>query len=137
MYERCGTFQGSLPRVLSAIDNFSFFWAPQGYWCVDGRKSPIEKVLAPLVEGCFPGEWAFSMLVKLEQGNFIPPHHDKPLQETRRHLILSTDEYSWCMHDNVWQQLEAGGIYTMEPQYVHAAINWGATPRIHLVVDSK
>lgn len=138
-YERCGTYTGPLDAALDAVDSFTYYWAPQGYWCVDGRKSPIEEQLRPLVDDCFPGDWAFTMLVKLEQGNTIPPHCDKPLAAgiVRRHLVIATDPSSWCMHGGEWQQLDAGGIYLMDPQYIHAAINWGVTPRIHLVVDSR
>ena len=137
-YQLEGEWMGDVNDVLDAIKAFDYYWAPQGYWAVDGRKSAIEQRLRPLVGNAFDDRWVFSMIVKLEEGNFIPPHEDKPLAPgvTRRHLVLSANDKSWCMHGNEWQQLDVGGVYTMEPQYVHAAINWGVEPRIHLVVDS-
>lgn len=126
----CGYFE------VDETPAFEYKWAPQGYWIVDGREHPLEAVFAHLP---VPGKWQFSMLTKLEQGDSIPPHSDKPLAEglTRYHFVLSTDPHSWCMHDGEWQQLQAGSFYTMEPTRTHAAINWGNTPRIHLVVDTK
>lgn len=137
MYERVGTLDGDRDELTARASSFEFYWAPQGYWAVDGRVAPLEEVLGPYVKGYVGPRWDFSMLVKLEQGNTIPPHTDKALATglTRYHFVLSTDPYSWCMHDGVWQQLEAGGVYTMRPELIHAAINWGATPRLHLVVD--
>ena len=137
MYEFVTEYNG--PPLYALAESFEYYWAPQGYWCVDGRKSPLEAAFHPLVTPWIPGDrWVFSMLVKLEEGNYIPPHADKPLAPgvTRYHLVLSTNPLSWCMHSNEWQQMLASTVYTMEPQFVHAAINWGVTPRIHLVVDT-
>ena len=136
MYAYQGDYRGQSLSMLA--ESFEYYWAPQGYWCVDGRFSPIEPAFRELVGNAIPGTWGFTMLTKLEQGNYIPPHNDKPLAEgvTRYHLVLQSNEHSWCMHDNQWQQMAAGGVYTMNPQYVHAAINWGATPRVRLVVDT-
>lgn len=137
MYEPDGSY--SVDEVLVAADSFEYYWAPQGYWAVDGRVSPIEATLRGYVDSVFPGEWVFSMLVKLTTGDSIPPHCDKPLADgvVRRHLVLATNPLSWCMHDYTWQQMETGGVYTMRPEFIHAAINWGSTPRLHLVVDTK
>ena len=138
MYVLDGEHRGT-QQVLSLLDQFEYKWAPQGYWIVDGREHPLENTVGPLVYDHLPPTWVFAMVIKLECGNSIPPHCDKPLAAgvTRRHLVLDTNDSSWCMHNNRWQQMELGGVYTMEPQFVHAAINWGVTPRIHLVVDSK
>ena len=132
MYVEVGEFADAA-TLCDVANAFEYYWAPQGYWGVDGRFSALESTFRSLV----PGQWVFSMLTQLREGNSIPPHADKPLSPwvTRYHYVLGSNDYSWCMHDGVWQQLLPGHIYTMEPQYVHAAINWGATPRTHLVVD--
>ena len=138
MYELCGKYNGDVAYLEALAEAFVYKWAPQGYWIVDGREHPVEKALGPLVYDLMPAPWAFTMITKLTQRDMIPPHNDKPLPVgvTRRHLIIATNDNSWCMHGGTWQQMQAGEVYTMEPQYVHAAINWGATPRIHLVVDT-
>lgn len=137
MYEHIGTHPDVAP-ILHLVNSFEYKWAPQGYRIVDGRERPLESTVHDLA-GIPGGPWVFSMVIKLEQGDNIPPHCDKPLPVgvTRYHLVLQSNDMSYCMHDGDWQQLAAGGLYIMNPRLLHAAINWGNTPRIHLVVDTE
>jgi aspartyl/asparaginyl beta-hydroxylase (cupin superfamily) len=77
------------------------------------------------------------MLVVLRPGGNIGMHVDVPEAEglTRYHLVLSTNDRCWSYHDGDWQQLESGGIYTVDPTRLHASINWGESMRVHLVAD--
>lgn len=62
-------------------------------------------------------------------------HVDPPLPAPRLHLPLAVNPGCWSFSDGVWQQLEVGGVYRMNPAVVHGAVNWGPTPRIHLMLD--
>ena len=53
----------------------------------------------------------------------------------RYNVVLQTNQRCWNFHDGDWQQLELGGIYTMDASKEHASINWGDTERVHLVLD--
>ena len=53
----------------------------------------------------------------------------------RFHLVIQTNPDCWMLHDGQWQQLEPGGIYTLDPLIPHASVNWGNEPRVHFVVD--
>jgi len=43
----------------------------------------------------------------------------------------------WSFHDGVWQQLDVGLAYEMDPTIVHGAVNWGASTRLHLMIDTE
>jgi hypothetical protein len=79
------------------------------------------------------------MLVALRPwGGNTPMHVDELEREglARYHLVLQTNDRCWNFHDGDWQQLELGGVYTIDVSRNHASINWGATLRVHLVVDA-
>ena len=86
-----------------------------------------------------PGAWRAAMAVIIPPRGAIPLHADLPLGEgwTRYHLVLQTNVNAWSFHDNSWQQLALGGIYSVDPAQQHASMNWGETDRIHLVVDTQ
>lgn len=63
-------------------------------------------------------------------------HKDAPILGTRVHLPLVWNPGCWAFHDGTWQQLREGQAYRMDPGRVHGAVNWGATVRLSLVVDS-
>lgn len=62
-------------------------------------------------------------------------HTDPPLPAPRLHLPLVVNPGCWSFSDGHWQQLAVGEVYRMDPSVVHGAVNWGATPRIHLMLD--
>jgi hypothetical protein len=90
----------------------------------------------PLLQDKFPGEWTKCFLAIIFPNGSIMPHKDLDVAgQIRTHLVLQTNPDCWNMNDNIWTNLEEGGIYTMDQTLVHASINWGTEPRIHLVVD--
>src|SRR5689334_13345040 len=56
----------------------------------------------------------------------IPLHCDAPISGTRFHIPLQSNDGCWSLHDGLWQQLEVGRIYEMDPTLPHGAVNWGA-----------
>ncbi len=67
----------------------------------------------------------------------IVGHTDHPdnVHGLRLHMPLQLNPGCWVFHDGTWQQLELGRSYAMDPTKEHGAVNWGATVRLHLVVD--
>ena len=65
----------------------------------------------------------------------IVGHCDPPVAGTRYHCPLKTNDGCWVFHGEDWKQLVAGYWYAMDPTVFHGAVNWGATTRLHLVVD--
>jgi len=70
-------------------------------------------------------------------GGFITKHRDGIPSGVRHHLVVQTNPDAWVYHDGQWQQCEQNGIYTMNPNCFHAAVNMGQKPRTHFVVDIK
>lgn len=76
--------------------------------------------------------------VTLGPSQQIVAHVDAPYTEQpfdRYHIPVATNRQCWSFADGVWQHLAVGGIYWMDPTAEHGAVNWGATPRVHLLVD--
>ena len=125
-----------LPALTTLALHFDYTVSPSGYGLADGRFQPVEYTFRPYVERIFPAQWKMSMLVALHQGASIEPHEDKD-QLPRYHVVLQTNEKSWSYSAPHWQQLTAGGVYLMDPRVTHASINWGAEPRVHLIIDTE
>ena len=53
----------------------------------------------------------------------------------RYHIPLQINPGCWVFSDCVWQQLELGVVYEMDPTKPHGAVNWGDTVRLHLLID--
>lgn len=107
-----------------------------------GTTGSVETIQAfrPLLCTCFTGEWTYAICAVVWQNGTIPPHQDGDTQtqkSIRYHLVIDTNPDAWVMHGGHWQRLAQDMIYTMDPLMVHAAVNWGARPRIHLVVDVR
>lgn len=62
-------------------------------------------------------------------------HTDAPIRGRRLHLPLQTNDGCWSVSDGVWQQLQVGFGYWLDPTRPHGAVNWGTEVRLHLVVD--
>lgn len=133
MYTRVETYAGA-----SMLEPYVAVLAPwqqvQGY-----GTTPSEETLAvfvPLLHTSFPGLWVYAICAVIWPNGTIPPHQDTHTTGSQRfHLVLSTNPDAWVWHDGIWQQLEQDGVYTMDPEKVHAALNWGTLPRVHLVFD--
>lgn len=85
-----------------------------------------------------PKVWEMSMLTAVKAlGGTLSFHLDEfnTKSHVRYHVVLQSNPRCWVHHDGEFQLLEVGGVYTMDPTKYHAAVNWGETDRIHLVVD--
>lgn len=137
MYVRRSTTTGTVDAT--ALARVPVTWNPPGWGSYSGLD--LQTRIGPLV----PGIWRLAMLVGLQPQGTIPRHRDAPADENglagmaldRWHVVLVTNPHAWCYHGGVWQHLERGGIYAMDPTVDHAAVNWGDTVRWHLVVDTE
>lgn len=93
--------------------------------------------LEPLLREYWPeiGTISYMTVVALYPSSQIVRHADAPIRGIRHHIPLQQNEQCWSFHDGVWQQLQLERIYTMDPTLPHGAVNWGATVRLHLIVD--
>ena len=140
MYEWVGSYDGKSPlqEMADRLASFDVAWAPDGHGTTTEHLTLIRDAFKADLDVVLPGDWAYSMLVSLQpNGGSIPIHTDLPLRDglVRHHLVLQTNDRCWNFHGGHWQQLELGGIYTVDPMVEHASINWGETQRVHLVVD--
>ena len=107
---------------------------PLRYATTDVKKT--NEVFHEHLKDLFPGEWIKCFCSIINPDGSIMPHADVDANgRTRCHLVLKTNKDCWHMHDNEWQQLKEGEVYSMDPTKVHAAINWGEEPRVSFVVD--
>lgn len=83
------------------------------------------------------GPWASVYFVVLAPSRQIGGHCDPPVPSRRFHLPLIVNPGCWSFHGGVWQQLAVGGVYEMDPTIEHGAVNWGASTRLHLIVDTE
>ncbi len=143
MYERVGTYDGRIPlqELANRLDSFDWWWSADDYHygTTTEHLVAVRDAYKPDLGEIIPGDWAYSMLVGIKpNGGMIRFHHDLKQREelVRYHLVLSTNDKCWNFHDGDWQQLELGGIYTIDETKEHASINGGETLRLHLVVDA-
>lgn len=134
---RVGTFKGPIEEMATQAAALQLDVSPLGYGSTSDRFEQVRAKFYPYVEAVLGGEWLYSMVTVIQTNGSIPPHKDAPLRGRfqRYHLVLQTNENAWNYHDGDWDRLEVGGIYLLDQTKVHGAINWGAKPRIHLVVD--
>lgn len=83
----------------------------------------------------FPGVWTGAGVVVLQPSQQLVAHRDPPIVGVRTHIPLVLNDQCWVFHDGAWRQLEEGHLYQMDPTDWHGAVNWGSTPRVHLMVD--
>lgn len=67
----------------------------------------------------------------------IVAHRDPPILGVRYHVPLQTNPGCWSFHGGLWQQLQVGHVYRMDPTELHGAVNWGSEVRLHLIVDTE
>ncbi len=100
------------------------------------RMTPIAGAQA-IVGASIPGLWAQALIVVLLPSAQLVGHCDPPIAGTRVHLPIVSNADCWSFSDGVWQQLVIGTGYAMDPTKPHGAVNWGATPRLHLMIDTR
>ena len=95
----------------------------------------VAEAFKPHVGFLVPGAWSHCFLSVVWHNGSIAPHEDSD-PGWRRHLVLQTNPDAWWLHDGTWQQLQEGGLYTMDPTKPHASVNWGHPPRTLLIIDT-
>lgn len=137
MYYRVGTYAGRVPlqELADRLGQFEIAWAPTDYGTTVDHFVAVREGFSADLQDALPGVWASSMLVVIRPEGHIRKHTDILDKGERYHLVLQTNEDCWNYHDGDWQQLEAGGIYTVDQSKQHFSINMGHELRIHLVVD--
>jgi hypothetical protein len=88
--------------------------------------------IGPVAVGRRHGRGAY---VSLEPSSQLVAHCDPPIVGVRVHLPLVVNPGCWAFHLGVWQRLDVGRVYLMDPTKPHGAVNWGTTRRLHLMVD--
>jgi hypothetical protein len=73
--------------------------------------------------------------IALYPSSQLVAHCDPPIPGTRLHLPLVTNPGCWSFSEGLWRQPTVGVFYAMDPSLIHGAVNWGATTRIHLMLD--
>ena len=137
MYYRVGTYAGRVPlhELAERFGQFDIAWAPTGYGTTIDHFVAVRDAYCRDLQDAIPGVWASSMLVAIQPEGHIRKHTDIIGKGERHHLVIQTNPDCWSYHDGTWQQLEPGGIYTVDQSKEHASINLGEQVRIHLVVD--
>lgn len=75
-------------------------------------------------------------VVLLWPSSQIVAHADAPIgTSVRFHTPLQTNAGCWSFSEGIWQQLDLGKTYRMDPTKPHGAVNWGDTLRLHLMID--
>lgn len=100
--------------------------------------TPYAETLAavqPLLAEHFPGRWLQATFVFLLPSQQIVRHADPPIRGTRYHIPIDTNSECYVYHAGSWQKLAEGFTYAMNPAAPHGAVNWGATMRLHVMVD--
>lgn len=88
----------------------------------------------PVLHGVFYAIHQITVIALYPSAQLVA-HCDPPIKGSRYHLPLQVNPDCWVFHDGMWQQLEAGRWYQMDPTKLHGAVNWGSEVRLHLIVD--
>jgi hypothetical protein len=76
-------------------------------------------------------------LIALYPSSQLVAHVDQPLPGRRLHIPLDVNDGCWSFSAGEWVRLQVGHVYAMYPEVIHGAVNWGATRRVHLLLDLK
>lgn len=138
MYRKVGEYRGDLDLLQRALTPL-LSWSPNGSATKHFHDGDMRELIVEELSPLIPGDFEMVMMTAVRGlGGTLPYHADtfntKKLQ--RHHLIVQSNSLSWVLHNGDWQQLEVGGIYQMNPTYTHASVNWGESPRVHIVVDT-
>jgi Aspartyl/Asparaginyl beta-hydroxylase len=79
------------------------------------------------------------LLSAVMPGATIDPHADRqgPAWVARVHVPLLTNDSSWFVCGGGKFLLLAGHAYLVNTEVVHAVVNEGETPRVHLMIDYR
>ena len=110
-------------------------WLLERSRAVDLAPGPGGSRMTPLPEVEVLGAGRY-VLVALAPSSQLVAHRDPAIQGRRVHVPLRTNPGCWSYHGGVWQQLEVGHVYEMDPTVEHGAVNWGTETRLHLMVDA-
>lgn len=120
-----------LPELLTALKQIDLTRGGASYI------SPREETTA-IFRPIFQDHWlqggSFALVALLPSQQLVG-HADAPISGMRYHIPLVTNSGCWSYHDGMWQQLEVGTIYRMNPAQEHGAVNWGQSTRVNLMVD--
>ena len=97
----------------------------------------VKATFEPKLKDVIPEPWVRCFLSIVWHDGSIAPHQDVAIEGQRFHVVLQSNPDAWLLHDGVWTQPLTGCIYTMDPTIEHATVNWGHSPRVLLVVDTK
>lgn len=107
---------------------------------------PTRALFGDDLESIFRTPWDYITVVALGASQQIVAHRDRPLAGNLRrfHIPFLTNPGCWVYHwglerdphgQQMWQKLEKGRVYEMDPAGEHGAVNWGGTVRLHLLID--
>jgi len=79
-------------------------------------------------------------LLRLDPGTFLHEHRDfvylEPVPRYRLHMPLITNDRAFIVSPGLNVHFERGYLWKLDPkQTIHSACNFGAEPRIHLMLD--
>ena len=83
------------------------------------------------------GFWTLCTIAALYPSSQIVAHKDAPVLGYRTHIPIQTNPGCWSYHDGLWQRLDLGQGYRMDPTQAHGSVNWGDERRLHLIVDRQ
>lgn len=131
MYKLINTLYGPELQALRAAVPPIEFKPDSGYRIVP----MLEFDMWNMLDAVIPVPWDNPRYIAIRPGGTIPLHTDKGNGE-RFHIVLETNRHCWNFHDDETVRLTAGNVYIMDETREHASVNWGDTPRVHLVIDS-
>lgn len=138
MYAHIGRYEGDLAPLRELLAEVPFSPCATRYETTPTTaQQRVIDLYQPYLREVFPGRWAEVMIVRIHPEGYLMLHTDAPRPGLRHHLVLESNADSWCLHDGTWQRLEEGHLFTMDQTRPHGALNWGKTPRTHLVVHTE
>jgi len=95
----------------------------------------VRPIIEPVLEATFPGAWLYVDLLTLYPDGVIHRHTDGHKGWVRTHVALQTNDECWSYAGGIWSQLPLGGVWELDTREPHGSVNWGRTPRIHVIFD--
>ena len=95
----------------------------------------VRALLEPHLAATFPGPWIYIDLLTLYPDGVVHRHTDGHKGWVRTHVALQTNDECWNYAGGIWSQLPLGGVSELDTREPHGSVNWGTTPRIHVIFD--